>query len=151
MSGSKKSPSSRREKQLVRLRERRAARTQRREKMLELVVSGFERGLIARKFEVSLKTVQREIDRALNQRSFDRTDRHLRLQVERLSKALQIVDLAVESGDVKAVNTLLALMSQLDRYHNVAARAAMPAPRAPCPEIAAAPLALTRERTPETS
>jgi hypothetical protein len=152
-----KQPSSRREKQLVRLRERRAARVQRREKMLEFVVSGFDRVAIARQFQVSPKTVQREVDRALDGYSLDGADRYLRLQIERLNKALRIVDDDIEEGDSAAVTYLIALMGQLDRYHGYARAAASlppaspPPPAAPRLELAAAPLALPRERTPETS
>jgi hypothetical protein len=124
-----KKPSSRREKRFVRLRERRAARAQRRERMLEFVVSGFDRVAIARQFQVSPKK-QREIDRALDGYSLDGADRYLRLQIERLDKTLRIVDDDIEEGDSAAVTYLIALMGQLDRYHGYA-RAAAPATDAP--------------------
>ena len=75
--------------------------------------------------------MQREVDRALDGYSLDGADRYLRLQIERLDKALRRVDDDIEDGDSTAGG---------------AARRA-----APRLEVAAAPLALSRERTPETS
>ena len=136
-------PDSRRHQRLARLREARAARAERRQAILDLVVSGFDRAEIARRFGVSLRTAQREVDRALDGRRFEAPDRYLRLQIQRLEKALRTVDLAIEEGDVNAVSTLIALLGQLDRYHGLAAR------EAAATAAAQAPPALADARTPK--
>jgi len=57
-------PVSARQQQRAKSRARRVERAQRREDMLEEVVSGAERGVVAAKYKVSLKTVYREVSRA---------------------------------------------------------------------------------------
>ncbi|MGD1016681.1 MAG: hypothetical protein ABR863_09630 [Roseiarcus sp.] len=57
----------------------------------------------------------------------------------RLTKAMRVVDLNLENGDLKAVEPLLKVMAQLDRYHALSLAAPDPPPLAlPTP-----PLALT--------
>ena len=76
---------------------RRVARAERREIMFELVVAGYERELIAQKLCVSLATVRREVEKAIDQRRLDAPDRYVRLQVTRLTKALRVVDDALQA------------------------------------------------------
>src|SRR5579863_5106122 len=100
---------------------RRVTRAQRREIMLELVVAGYERELIAQKLKVSLATVRREVDKAIDQRRLDAPDRYARLQVTRLTKALRVDDDALELCNLKAVAPLVKILGMLDRYHGLAA------------------------------
>jgi hypothetical protein len=138
-----KPPVPRRQSQLAKARAKRVERSRRREEMLEDVVSGVDRNVIARTYGVSIKTVAREVGRAIDQRRLDAPERFLRLQVERLTRALQSIDRAIEAGDVDAVAHLIKVMDKLDRYHGLAYMAAQtePPPRPP------QPLALTREGT----
>lgn len=138
-------PKSRRDQQVARLREARAANVKRRQTILDLTVSGFDRVEIARRLGISPRTAQREIDRALDARLSDTPHRYLRLQIQRLEKALRVVDDAVEEGDVDAVSTLIALLSQLDRYHGLMAR------EAAAKAEASPPPALADGRTPKTT
>ncbi len=103
---------------------RRAAKAERREIMLELVVAGYERELIAQKLCVSLATVRREVDKAIDQRALDAPDRYVRLQVTRLTRALRVVDDALQLCDLKAVEPLVKIVGLLDRYHGLAAASA---------------------------
>jgi hypothetical protein len=57
------------------------------------------------------------------------------LQVLRLTKAMRVVDLNLDNGDLKAVEPLLKVIAQLDKYHALSLAAPAPAP---------APLALPR-------
>lgn len=129
----------------ARASDRRAARAKRRGTMLDLVVSGYPRELIAQRLGVSVATVRREVDRAIDERRLDPADRYVQLQVARLTKAMRAVDDALERGDLKAVDPLLKLVGALDRYHGLTARAALPGPAAePLRLAVAAPaLALT--------
>jgi hypothetical protein len=125
---------------------RRVTRAERREIMLELVVAGYERELIAQKLCVSLATVRREVDKAIDQRALDAPDRYVRLQVTRLTRALRVVDDALQLCDLKAVEPLVKIVGLLDRYHGLAAASATNRQAAVEPRRlsrAVAPLALT--------
>jgi DNA-binding CsgD family transcriptional regulator len=137
-------PSSRRDQRLARLKARRAALLRRREDMLDDVVSGCSYAYLAEKHNISVRTVRREVSRALDHRHLDRPDRYVRIQVERLTNAIKTLDSAILGGDYLAVDPLLRVIEKLDRYHGLArpaeaAPAAAPA-RLPPPS---APLALT--------
>ena len=140
-----KATPSQRKQRLAKMREQRAARASRREDMLDSVVMGVERSVIAKQHKVSLKTVYREVNRAIDQRRLDAPDRYVRLQVERLTHAIQCIDRALDDGDLDAVGHLLKVIDKLDRYHGLGVREPAEAPPrlvAPSP-----PLALTHERT----
>jgi hypothetical protein len=64
----------------------------------------------------------------------------------RLTKALRVVDLDLEEGDLKAVEPLLKVIAQFDKYHALAG--APPAP--PSLALPAPPLALAAPRAVET-
>jgi hypothetical protein len=64
-----------------------------------------------------------------------------------LTKAMRVVDLNLDEGDLKAVAPLLKIIAQLDKYHALGAPApaltAAPAPApAPPPALPRLPLAL---------
>ena len=65
--------------------------------------------------------MRREVDKAIDQRRLDAPDRYARLQVTRLTKALRVVDDALELCDLKAVEPLVKIVGMLDRYHGLAA------------------------------
>jgi Sigma-70, region 4 len=96
-------------------------RLERRRKVFDLIVSGYPHEQIAAKMGISIATVRREIDVALAARPPDSADRYVGLQLARLHKALCVVDLALEGGDLRAVPALAALFGQFDRYHGLAA------------------------------
>ena len=135
-----------RQQQRDKSRARRIERKQRREDMLDDVVSGAERGFIAAKYKVSLKTVYREVNRALDQRRLDAPDRYVRLQVERLTRALQSIDRAIMDGDIDAAALLIKVIDKLDRYHGFGFAPVHIEPPARIAPLAPPP-ALTRERT----
>ena len=138
-------PETARAKLRAQARQRRQARAARREDILELVLSGFDRALIAKRLGLSLATVRREVDRALDGRRPDAPDRYARLQSERLTKALRAVDDAIERGDLAAVEPLVKLMGALDRYQGLAASLA---PAAPVRLARVKPPALTHDAAP---
>ena len=134
-----------RARERARARKRRAAKVERREAMLELVVSGYERELIARRFGVSLATVRREVDRAIDERRPDSHAHHVRLQVARITKALRATDDAIERGKFRAVDSMVKLIGILDRYQGLLVATA-PAPSRV--ERESATLALTHSPAP---
>jgi hypothetical protein len=123
-------------------RERRAARARERGDILDLVVSGYSYEAIAERLKVSVKSVRRATAKAIEQRQLDGGAHYVHLQVLRLTKAMRVVDLNLEAGDLKAVEPLLKVIAQLDKYHALS----LPEPGAPPspPSLAPArpPLAL---------
>lgn len=132
----------------------RLARAERRHALFELVVSGHSYAAIARDSGMPLTTLRRLVDREIAVRRLDAPDRHIRLQVARIEKALEVANAAIEAGDVRAVSQYLKAVAALDRYHDVAAALALPSPSPPPPLAAlrfstpAAPLALTHAAAP---
>ena len=122
---------SRRKTQLAASRARCLARAERREEMLEDVAGGVEFSVIARQYGVSVKTVRREIGRALDERWTETPQRHLRLQNERLSRAVRALEDALLNGDIAAVDPLLRVLDRLDRYNALGQPAAPPDPPEP--------------------
>jgi len=138
---------SRRKKQLAKQKERRSVLLERRAELLENVVSGCSYLFLAQQYKISVKTVRREVDRALHYRDLDAPDRYVRLQVERLTYAIKCIDHALAQGDYHAVDPLLKVIEKLDRYHGVGRSRTVEAPEAPPRlEAAAAPLALVDGR-----
>ena len=99
--------------------------------------------MIAATLEISVATVRREFDRAIDERRLDAPERYARVQVARLHKALRVVDELVDKGDPKAVAPLIRLVAALDRYHGLA-----PARPAPKPRHRRSPCPLRRSRSP---
>ena len=96
-----------------------------------MIASGYGYEVIAATLEISVATVRREFDRAIDERRLDAPERYARVQVARLNKALRVVDELVDKGDPKAVAPLIRLVAALDRYHGLAP--ARPAPETPQP------------------
>jgi DNA-binding CsgD family transcriptional regulator len=119
-------------------RERREARARERGDILDLVVSGYTYEAIADSLKLSVKTVRRAAAKAIAQRQLDGGADYVHLQVLRLTKAMRVVDLNLEEGDLKAVEPLLKVIAQLDKYHALS----RPAPLAPPPALARPTLAL---------
>ena len=122
-------------------RRRQRARTKRRiarrEACFELLSAGYTYQQIAATLKVSLDSVRRDVERAIDRRRLAAPERYIHLQVDRLTRALCSMDQRVGDGDVRAVKPLLSLIGALDRYHGLAAlgregRApALPPPLAP--------------------
>jgi len=123
-------------------RERRQARARQREDILDLVVSGYAAETIADKLRLSVKNVRRATERAVARRRLDAGAQYVHLQVMRLTKALRVVDLNLEKGDLKAVQPLLKVIAQLDKYHALSWAVPASPPVALCPP----PLALAAPR-----
>jgi len=126
----------------------RARRTQKaatRQAFFEALAAGFTAEQIAETGKVSVKTVRREIDRAIAGRRLDAPERYAHLQVARLTKAPPLADALIDRGDVRGLAPLVKIVGELDRYHGL--QRPRGAPRAPLIEApeppAAAPLALT--------
>jgi DNA-binding CsgD family transcriptional regulator len=128
----------------ARARTRAAARERRQERarldaeILDLVVSGYTCEAIADSLKLSVKTVRRATARAIDKRRLDCGAHYVHVQVLRLTKAMRVVDHNLEKGDLKAVEPMLKVIAQLDKYHALS----RPAPAPPPLALAAPPLAL---------
>ena len=111
-------------------RQRRQARARERGEILDLVVSGYAYEAIADRLKLSVKSVRRATEKAIAQRRLDGGADYVHLQVLRLTKAMRVVDLNLDEGDLKAVAPLLKIIAQLDKYHALGLPAPAPAPRA---------------------
>ena len=80
-----------------------------------------------RQLGLSVKSVRRATAKAIEKRRLDCGADYVHLQVLRLTKAMRVVDLNLDKGDLKAVEPLLKVIAQLDKYH--ALRAPSPRPR----------------------
>ena len=98
-------------------RERREERARLRSDILDLVVSGYAYETIADKLKLSVKTVRRATAGAIEKRRLAPGAHYVHLQVLRLTKALRVVDLNLEQGDLKAVEPMLKVIAQLGKYH----------------------------------
>jgi len=133
----------------ARERMREAARKRRQERarlgadILDLVVAGYAYETIARELKLSVKTVRREAASAIEKRRLDGGAHYVHLQVLRLNKAMRVVDLSLEAGDLKAVEPMLKVIAQLDKYHALSLAAPAPPPLA----LPGPPRALAAPRT----
>lgn len=140
-------PPSRRAQARAAGRARRARKAAARQAYFEALAAGFTPHHIAEAGKVSVATVRRELDRAIAERRLDAPDRYVHLQVARFTKALRLVDMRMDRGELAAVFALTKLATTLDRYHGLAAKAAPPLPSAPLAPPAP-PLALTHASPP---
>ncbi len=106
--------------------------------ILDLVVSGYTYEAIAQELKLSVKTVRRATAKAIEKRRLDCGAHYVHLQVLRLTKAMRVVDLNLDKGDLKAVAPLLKVIAQLDKYHALG----QPAPALPPLALPPPPLAL---------
>ena len=118
--------------------EQRQARARERGEILDLVVSGYTYEAIAESLKLSVKSVRRATAKAIDKRRLDCGAHYVHLQVLRLTKAMRVVDLNLDKGDLKAVEPLLKVIAQLDKYHALG----QPAPAPPPLALARPPLAL---------
>ncbi len=110
--------------------EQRQARARERGEILDLVVSGYTYEAIAEELKLSVKTVRRATEKAIEKRRLDCGAHYVHLQVLRLTKAMRVVDLNLDKGDLKAVEPLLKVIAQLDKYHALGGPAPLAAPLA---------------------
>ncbi len=120
------------------IKARRNLKSALREASFEALSAGWSLQQIAEKRKVSVKTVRREIDRAIDARRLDAPDRYIHLQVARLTKELRVADAGLDRGELRAVGPLLKVVAALDRYHGLKARSARLARRAAPPASARA-------------
>ena len=111
-----KKPISERSKALQAARRRRAEQRESRRELLSLVAAGHSYQKLATTCKVSVATVKRHVQRAIDERPPEPAEHFVALQRERLNRALKYNDALMDTGDARAVPALLALLPHVERY-----------------------------------
>jgi len=111
-------------------------------RILERLTTGLSVAHIARVEKLTVRRVQQIIAAMLESREIDPPAGFVQLQVARLSNAMIVSHTMMMEGDLQAVDRMIKLTRELDRYHGFTQA---PAPPAPPHRLAApAPLQLTK-------
>ena len=97
----------------------------RRERIFARLALGWSYDKIAREEGVSDRRIRQIVADALRRQELDDPTDHAIIQLMRLDAAHQLAARAVDSGDLKAINSLLKVLERMDRYHKAAARKAV--------------------------
>jgi hypothetical protein len=96
-------------------------------RILERLTTGLSLAHIARVEKLTVRRVQQIIAAMLESREIDPPAGFVRLQVARLSEAMIVTRTIMMEGDLQAVDRMIRLTRELDRYHGFA-QAPIPAP-----------------------
>jgi hypothetical protein len=109
-------------------------------RIVEQLVAGMSVARIAQAENRSVRRVRQIIAETLENREIDPSAGFVQLQIARLNDALIVAHTRMIEGDLRAIDRLVSLVRELDRYHGL--RAPAPAPPPPAPLQIAAPTAL---------
>lgn len=115
-------------------------------RFVEKLAAGVTIEEIAASEGISPKWARERKAALLARRAIDRPDEFIQLQVRRLSEAMLVAYSAMTAGNLKAVDQVIKVVRELDRYHGFGAYPnprifALAEPAAPAP-LALPPLAL---------
>lgn len=115
-------------------------------KLFERLAAGVTIEEIAANEGISLQYARRRKAAVLARRAIDPPREFIQLQIRRLSEAMLVAYSAMSNGNVKAVDQVIRVVRELDRYHGFgpypsAQRLAAPAPAAPPPLALPEPVA----------
>ncbi len=102
----------------------------RRLRILERLISGLSVAHIARVENLTIRRVQQIIAAMLDSRDIDPPAGFVQLQIARLSQAMIVTHTMMMEGDLQAVDRMIKLTAELDRYHGFTP-ALTPGPTAP--------------------
>ena len=115
-------------------------------KVIELLAAGFPIEEIAAREGISARRARGHAAAALARRTLDPPAHFAQLQIRRLSEALLVCTSAMSRGNLQAVDRVVKIVRELDRYHGFGPAAAAPRLTAPAPDspaqLLAPPLAL---------
>jgi hypothetical protein len=98
----------------------RRATAERRLRILERLTMGLSVAHIARVEELSVQRIRRIIAEMLASRETDPPAGFVQLQIARLSEAMIVARTMMMEGDLQAMDRLIRLTGELDRYHGFA-------------------------------
>ncbi|MGO8800981.1 MAG: hypothetical protein ACLQJL_18070 [Roseiarcus sp.] len=132
----------------------RRATAQRKLRIVEQLVAGMSVARIAQAENRSVRRVRQIIAQTLAEREIDPPAGFVQLQIARLNDAMMVAHTRMIEGDLRAIDRLVKLVGELDRYHGLRAPVT-PALQAPPPtplQIAApAPARPLLQPAPETA
>jgi hypothetical protein len=102
------------------LSEARRLKAARRDRIFGYVVRGMPHGAIARMENCSAQAVRGAIARELADRRIDPAGDFAKLQVARLNDALMAANGKMLEGDLTALDRVVKIVAELDRYHGLA-------------------------------
>jgi hypothetical protein len=99
-----------------------SARAERDARIFALMQLGWTYDAIAEREGVSRERVRQIVNEALSRRGGEPDAEHRRLQLARLDPALRLAAEKVAAGDLRAVDKLIRVINQIDKYRVAAAR-----------------------------
>jgi hypothetical protein len=118
----------------------RRATAERKPRILERPTAGVSVGHIAHVENIAIRRVRQIIADMLASREVDPPAGFVQLQIARLSDAMVVAHTRMMEGDLQAMDRLIKLTGELDRYHGFGRAEIAAAPHAaPPPRIAARP------------
>jgi hypothetical protein len=117
------------------------AKAARNVKLFNLLKAGMSIAEIALQEGLSVRRARETVQEMLQRREIDPPTGFVQLQIGRLSDAMMVAHTAMMEGDMHALDRVLRIVGQLDRYHGFAGPAAQPAAAA-TPALAAPASAL---------
>ncbi len=102
------------------LREARRLRAARKDRIFGCFVRGMPHGAIARLENCSAQAVRKLIARELAGRRIDPAGDFAKLQIARLNDALMAANSKMLEGDMAALDRVVKVVAELDRYHGFA-------------------------------
>jgi hypothetical protein len=109
-------------------------------RLIEKLAAGVSIEEIAASEGISVQWARERKAVILAERAIDPPHEFVQLQIRRLSEAMLVAYSSMSAGNVKAVDQVIKVVRELDRYHGIAVHPN--APRLAAPEPAAPPLAL---------
>jgi hypothetical protein len=111
-------------------------------KLFNLLKAGMSTAEIAFQEGLSIRRVREIVQEMLRRREIDPSSGFVELQIGRLSDAMMVAHTAMMEGDMHALDRVLRIVSQLDRYHGFAGAPAQTAAGTPALAAPASALAL---------
>ena len=114
----------------------RRATAERKLRILERLTAGVSVAHIARTEDLTIRRVRQIIAEMLTKREVDPPAGFVQLQIARLSDAMTVAHTMMMEGDLQAMDRVIKLAGELDRYHGYGRAEIASAPQAaPPPQI----------------
>jgi hypothetical protein len=117
----------------------RRASAQRKLRILERLTAGVSVAHIARTEKITIRRVRQIIGEMLARREVDPPAGFVQLQIARLSDAMSVAHTMMMEGDLQAMDRVVKIVGELDRYHGFGRAEPLPTPAPTQPTALAAP------------
>jgi DNA-binding CsgD family transcriptional regulator len=116
-------------------RETQRAKSERNFRIFNMLKAGAPMTEIAKQEGLSVRRARTLISAILASREIDPPPGFLQAQVGRLNDAMMIAHSAMMSGNLQALDRVVRLVNELNRYHGFGRPEALAAPREPAPSL----------------